>query len=89
MKNWKSQVMSVNTCMSVTCDICNKTYDDIIEMQEFINIRERCGYGNMTFGDCTEISLDMCQYCFKERLGEYVRLGYPMEPIESLLDGEE
>jgi len=64
--------------VSVTCDICGKTYfldkqsEDIFEVQEFIHIKNDCGYGSV-FGDGDIVELDMCQHCFKEKLGQYIR----------------
>ena len=60
---------------SVTCDICKKVYlsDDIFETQEFVYIRNDCGYGSV-FGDGDEIELDICQHCLKEILGKYIRI---------------
>ncbi len=61
---------------SITCDICGKTYsveDDPMETQEFYCIRNTGGYGAV-FGDGEGVELDMCQYCFKEKLGEFVRI---------------
>lgn len=91
MRNYKVVVKSINTCVSITCDVCKKEFDDQMEIQEFASFGDRAGYGNVVFGDGTDYDIDMCQYCFKEKLGEYVTLGYPMnmDPIESLLDGEE
>lgn len=61
--------------VSVTCDVCKKTYTEAnaMELQEFIHIQERCGYGSI-FRDGDTIELDMCQHCLKDRLGEFVRI---------------
>lgn len=64
--------------VSITCDVCGKTYidhvenSDILEIQEFIHIKNDCGYGSI-FGDGDTVELDMCQHCFKEKLGQYIR----------------
>ncbi len=72
----------VEKTVSITCDICGKTYtydtydteaDNILEIQEFIHIKNNCGYGSI-FGDGDTIELDMCQHCFKEKLGQYIRI---------------
>lgn len=62
----------------VTCDICGNKYDlesgdteSVFEVQEFIHIKFTGGYGSI-FGDESTVRLDMCQHCFKEKLGEYV-----------------
>jgi len=64
-----------DVCLSITCDVCGKAFlsNDIFETQEFVYIRQSCGYGSV-FGDTNEIELDMCQYCFKELLGKYARI---------------
>lgn len=65
--------------VSITCDVCGKTYidrmenSDILEIQEFIHIKEYCGYGSI-FGDGDIIELDICQHCLKEKLGQYIRV---------------
>lgn len=70
---------TIEKTVSVTCDICKKTYsldkqsNDIFEVQEFIHVKEHCGYGSI-FGDGDVIELDMCQHCFKEKLGQYIRI---------------
>lgn len=65
------------------CDVCHKVYlkDDGLEWQEFIHIDTIGGYGSV-FGDGDTIQLDMCQLCFKEKLGNYIRV------IPEGLDGE-
>lgn len=58
------------------CDICHKVFsckDDIFETQEFVNIRFIGGYGSV-FGDGDTVEIDICQNCFKEKLGEHVRI---------------
>ena len=62
---------------SIICDICNKTFSyekDRMEIQEFIRIYNRGGYSSI-FGDGAPVELDMCQHCFKDKLGQYVRIG--------------
>jgi len=69
----------VEETVSVTCDICNKTYqfdkqsNDIFEIQEFTHISFTGGYGSI-FGDGDEIRLDICQHCLQEKLGQYLRI---------------
>lgn len=57
------------------CDCCKKrvTATDWIEMQEMLHWRMRGGYGSV-FGDCADISLDLCQACTKELLGKFIRV---------------
>ena len=70
---------------SITCNVCKKKYyygKDWEEVQEFLFIRERGGYGSI-FGDDLSIEGDICQHCLKEKLGEYLIIGRRDE------DGEE
>jgi ribosomal protein S27E len=55
---------------SITCDKCGNTYGDEMEAQEFLNIRFRGGYASV-FGDETNVSCDICQYCLKELIGTF------------------
>jgi len=76
MKNKTTETVEKTVTQSITCDICGKTYsleDDIMEVQEFYSIRNVCGYGAV-YGDGELVELDMCQYCLKEKLGEFVRI---------------
>lgn len=61
--------------VSYTCDCCNKVLpvSDWIEMQEMLHWRMTGGYGSV-FGDCSEISLDLCQNCTKKLLGDYIKI---------------
>lgn len=56
----------------ITCDICKKKYDvyeDYLETQEFLSMREIGGYGSI-FGDTKEINVDICQHCLKKIFDE-------------------
>ena len=59
---------------SIICDKCETEHDDPLEMQEFLSWRDTCGYGNNTFGDGSYISIDLCQYCVKEVLGNWINV---------------
>jgi len=69
----------VEKIVSITCDVCDKSYtyntesDNIFETQEFIHISNVVGYGSI-FGDGNRIELDICQHCLKEKLGQYIRI---------------
>ena len=54
------------------CDKCKKEYDDIMEIQEFVNVGFVGGFGSV-FGDGTRVMADICQYCLKEMLGDNYR----------------
>lgn len=54
-----------------TCSICGRDLlDDPFEGQEAFTFSQSCGYGSV-FGDGSEVYIDICQHCFKERFGEY------------------
>jgi len=64
--------------VSIFCDVCmkefkNNNYEDSIEFQEMLTLEDNCGSGSI-FGDGSTISLDICQHCLKEKLGEYIRI---------------
>ena len=84
MKTYKEeQVVAIRRdLVSVTCDICGKTYkneysdgvmDDIMELQEFHYIRFSGGYGSV-FGDTVDVECDVCQHCLFEFIGEHYRV---------------
>ena len=54
-----------------TCSICGRDFmADELEAQEAFGFGQVGGYSSV-FGDGSEIYIDLCQHCFKERLGEY------------------
>jgi hypothetical protein len=59
---------------AITCDRCRKTYDDVLERQEFLCWADTGGYGNIVFGDMSRVEIDLCQYCVIEVLGQWVRV---------------
>lgn len=59
--------------VALTCDRCEKYYDDVMETQEFLTWWNSCGYQNTTYGDLSHIEIDLCQYCVKEVLGPWIR----------------
>jgi len=72
----RKQTIEEEVVISKTCDVCKKTYevdnkDHWMEVQEFHHIRFTGGYDSV-FGDGVTMSLDICQHCLKEKLGEYM-----------------
>jgi hypothetical protein len=82
--------------VSVTCDVCKKSWEerdvvlsehgshsetDIIESQEMHRFRWQGGYGSI-LGDMNILELDICQHCWKERLGEFIRDVTPVWDFE-------
>jgi hypothetical protein len=67
--------------VSITCDRCKTTYHpeqafaDAMETQEFLSYRDVGGYGNKVVGDTVPWSIDLCQNCTQELLGQYIRKG--------------
>jgi hypothetical protein len=58
----------------VQCDRCKKKFEPTdMEAQEFFRIQKSCGYGSV-FGDETTVETEICQYCAKELLGQYLRI---------------
>jgi hypothetical protein len=61
----------------ITCDVCGRdlspTDDNYVEHQEGFYYTWQGGYGSL-FGDMCDFEIDICQHCFKEAFGEYVRL---------------
>lgn len=59
---------------SITCDRCGQTWQaDTIDAVEFTSIDFTGGYGS-TFGDGSEVELDLCQRCLKQTLGHWLRV---------------
>lgn len=57
------------------CDKCEKVFDreDIMDVQEMVHVGFSAGYSSV-FGDGNVVELDLCQHCFKELAGEYVKI---------------
>jgi hypothetical protein len=57
--------------VELTCSVCGRDLmADEMERQEAFHFSQVGGYGSI-FGDGAEVYIDICQHCFKERLGEY------------------
>tara|TARA_R110000772_G_scaffold101674_5_gene202224 strand:- start:400 stop:942 length:543 start_codon:yes stop_codon:yes gene_type:complete len=72
MKHYKKS--STMVLDSITCNCCKKAYtidSEPMEFYEFISIEHRCGYGAI-LGDGNKLSMDLCQYCFKNICGKYI-----------------
>ena len=54
-----------------TCAVCGRNFmDDKMEAQEAFSFSQVGGYSSV-FGDGAEIYIDLCQNCFKKKLGKY------------------
>jgi hypothetical protein len=49
-----------------------------------VSLAWRGGFHSV-FGDCSEVSLDLCQHCVKATLGEWIRVSH-RDPGDGLLD---
>lgn len=53
------------------CSICNLNFlADEMEAQEVFSFAQIGGFTSV-FGDGAEVYIDLCQHCFKKRLGKY------------------
>lgn len=57
--------------MILVCDICKREVLDDLELSEFHRLEKHCGYSSV-FGDGSLIKIDICQHCFKDKLGDFV-----------------
>jgi len=57
-----------------SCDICGRDLlSDDLEVLESFCFNAIGGYFSI-FGDGAEISIDLCQSCFKDKLGKYINV---------------
>ena len=65
----------INMLKGHKCDVCGIEIKEAnyTEHDEMIRIDTIGGY-NSIFGDGASIKLDMCQKCFKKKLGKYIRI---------------
>jgi len=73
MRNTIVEMVEKKKEVSITCDECKTTYEDIIEMQEFLHISYTAGYGTV-FEDMAHIEADICQHCIKAKFGDILRI---------------
>ena len=72
MKIIEIQEVKKEIVVGIKCDVCKKEYTDPMELQEFISLQDVGGYGSV-IGDGTAYEVDICQYCFIEKLGQFLR----------------
>ncbi|MCL4470106.1 MAG: hypothetical protein M1547_02990 [Gammaproteobacteria bacterium] len=70
------EAVATEQAVAAVCDRCGRemqkdAFDG--EWQEKISIDFRSAYGSV-FGDGNDIALDLCQHCFKDTLGPWVRV---------------
>ena len=74
MIKYVTKVVESTAKESITCDVCKREFlmsDDFLEIQEFFSWNMIGGYSSV-FGDGNEIVIDICQHCFKKKLGDYI-----------------
>jgi hypothetical protein len=65
--------------VAITCDRCQATYRpkeqfaDETEALEFLSYEAQGGYGSKFVGDGVRWSLDLCQKCTHDLLGQFIR----------------
>lgn len=66
-----------------TCDRCQRRLipGEPGEWQERLSFEHSCGFDSV-FGDGNTVSLDLCQHCVREVLGEWLRITPPEKRIE-------
>jgi len=73
MKYTEKKFIEIDYVVAVSCDVCRRTYDNVLEIQSFTHIVETGSYGSI-FGDGVSIQCDICQHCLNDKLGTYLRL---------------
>lgn len=77
MREYQPRTRTVQELAACTCDRCKRrlTPDDG-EWQERLSFDHDCGFDSI-FGDCSTVSLDLCQHCVQEVLGQWLRITQP------------
>jgi antitoxin CcdA len=68
----------------IRCDRCGcLTELGEVEFHESVSIDVKAGYGSI-FGDGNAVQIDLCQHCFKQTLGRWLRVVEPEQHAHSL-----
>ena len=72
----KFEEITVKSVSALICDCCGR--ESIVgindyEVHEFVSLDFVGGYQSI-FGDGKHVSLDICQYCLKDKLGSWLKL---------------
>lgn len=59
---------------SITCDRCKRTYNDIMDLQEFFMLYYTPGYNNKFFPDSSEVECELCPECLYNLVGKFCRI---------------
>lgn len=76
MRHFEKQAITVDELVGITCDICLTHYDDPIEMQNCTHLFKFGSY-NSIFDDGARIECDICQYCLKDKFGQWLHVTKP------------
>ena len=70
---------SVQELAACTCDRCQRhlTPEDS-DWRERLSFDHTGGLGSV-YGDCNTVSLDLCQHCVQEVLGQWLRITPPAD----------
>lgn len=71
MKITQTKTEEHQCIIALTCDVCSVTYDNELDLQEFLCLDEVGGY-NSAIGDGTHFTCDICSQCMKKLLGQYM-----------------
>jgi hypothetical protein len=72
----KTVTEPVEKYVGIRCDRCGGVAmkdTDPMEWAEFVCLYHEGGYASV-FGDGASVDIDLCQYCLKEVLGEWLRV---------------
>jgi hypothetical protein len=72
MRKTIEEKVIVTQLVSITCDRCKRSYKNDMDLQEFLSYHNTGGYSSV-FGDGAVMSLDLCQHCVKELLGDFIQ----------------
>lgn len=64
-------IATMHKIIGLKCDVCKKEYNDEMDIQEFIRLKQRSGYSSI-IGDDIEWNIDICEKCFVEKFGKYI-----------------
>ena len=74
----KMRLKSIQEVSALVCDGCGReASSEDMEFGDFTCIGYVGAY-NSIFGDGSHVSLDICQYCLKETLGEWLKISPEM-----------
>lgn len=70
----KFEEVTAHSLVALICDCCGREsiIDDDFEAQEFVSLDFVGGYQSI-FGDGTHVAIDICQYCLKDKLGQWLK----------------